>query len=790
MTSTFVRLLGEYQSPPTDLLWTVDPSDGEDCLHILTAKGQLATIKGREMIAPVRGAGKRAASKRDATSTADAPTKKDAAPATEVAEKAAAKDNADSDDDSVLGKSNRSARPTTTSHQTNRAEPYGDSNNDDDNDSLFGSAGDEHGSSLSPAKKNRFVDDEAAEDDDDDDDRSAPTQSRGAATPPRGQDVAASSPLGDDQDDFDNDDDEDIDDMPPPRHGHLMPRPASIALPEPQAPFAPSSTPLDLPRRFLCWNHVGSVTRLISDDGRTVVNIDFTDSAFRRPISFTDNLGFVVGSLGEEGGIFCTDLSGDGDDVSPDVDALLDGLSEATRMAVKKSQQSRMRDGSKGKPTGSNIYFHRYEPSVGTTRDKDWHLTLPNGERALGCACGEGWAAVMTSRRFLRLFTSGGNQGRVHWLPGEPVTMAGRSRFLVVVYHEGSPLPDGTQQLGYILVDAASDGRILCRGSLACVSKASALTWIGLSNDHCAMAMDSDGMLSMLASTGCADDPEVDAKSSRWEWMPMLDTVGLRKSVDDNFWPITAHDGKLVCVPLKGGTRHPDATRRPVTTSLNFRLPLARGPLAQTYVLLISEDPAQTNVLRFSHLLFSNALEELAVRAGVALNQKRVLHDLTCSGDDEGFENEYLSLSAQVVRVTIILFERSLQEYRLTLRLVLQDKVTLKIFAGTVEAGKLERALDLVERLHLEKSYDLAMTIADNHRKLVDRIEEAKDRRFGSDYANDQTDDPEEYEDEDPADTYESSRITPDSTIGRKRTKFDEPTSAIARMIRRKQGVA
>jgi hypothetical protein len=41
--------------------------------------------------------------------------------------------------------------------------------------------------------------------------------------------------------------------------------------------------------------------------------------------------------------------------------------------------------------------------------------------------------------------------------------------------------------------------------------------------------------------------------------------------------------------------------------------------------------------------------------------------------------------------------------------------------------------LDLVERLHLEKSFEIAMTIADNHRKLVDLIEDVKDRRFPHD---------------------------------------------------------
>ena len=36
----------------------------------------------------------------------------------------------------------------------------------------------------------------------------------------------------------------------------------------------------------------------------------------------------------------------------------------------------------------------------------------------------------------------------------------------------------------------------------------------------------------------------------------------------------------------------------------------------------------------------------------------------------------------------------------------------------------------MVDRLHLEKSYDLAMKIAENYTKLVDFIEEAKDNKF------------------------------------------------------------
>jgi hypothetical protein len=62
------------------------------------------------------------------------------------------------------------------------------------------------------------------------------------------------------------------------------------------------------------------------------------------------------------------------------------------------------------------------------------------------------------------------------------------------------------------------------------------------------------------------------------------------------------------------------------------------------------------------------------------------------------------------------------------------------MFVSIVQSGKLERALDLVDRLHLEKSYDLAMTIADKHRKLVSLIEDKKTHRFRS-YGEDEDED-------------------------------------------------
>lgn len=179
------------------------------------------------------------------------------------------------------------------------------------------------------------------------------------------------------------------------------------------------------------------------------------------------------------------------------------------------------------------------------------------------------------SNRYLRTFTTGGNQGQIYWLPGDPVTMAGREGVLAVVYHLGQPQQDGSQCLGYMFLDILSNN-VISKGPLSCLSKSSTLTWIGLSNDQSVIAMDSNGIVSMLVKCNTC-----------FEWMPMLDTMGLRKSRDDSFWPTTVYDGKVVCVPLKGGASYPDAVNRQVTTALGMRIPMAKAMIAKTYVALI-----------------------------------------------------------------------------------------------------------------------------------------------------------------------------------------------------------
>ena len=172
-----------------------------------------------------------------------------------------------------------------------------------------------------------------------------------------------------------------------------------------QPAFAPSSTPLTEPRRILCWNHVGVVTLRNNeseenDTSMNLVDITFHETAGlvggRRPATFTDNMGFIVGTLGDGGAMFASDLQEEEDDEDDDEDDEFVGLgvmSDVARKAAKSAaKKKKMGSTSSG---GSNVYFYRFE-TFGRNADKDWVMALPDGERVLGCATGAGWGAAIT----------------------------------------------------------------------------------------------------------------------------------------------------------------------------------------------------------------------------------------------------------------------------------------------------------------------------------------------------------------------------------------------------------
>ena len=81
---------------------------------------------------------------------------------------------------------------------------------------------------------------------------------------------------------------------------------------------------------------------------------------------------------------------------------------------------------------------------------REWSVDLPEEEDIVCVTAGDGWVAVATDYRLLRLFTAGGVQREVFSLPGPAVCLAGHASSLLVVVHSAHPLP-GDQQLSSML---------------------------------------------------------------------------------------------------------------------------------------------------------------------------------------------------------------------------------------------------------------------------------------------------------------------------------------------------
>jgi chromosome transmission fidelity protein 4 len=371
------------------MLWT--ESDNKQVLHMACANGTLVNISGRNKIVPNDGLDHKESSE-SLDESMDFETQPPLIiPST--GRKRIGKSNGEKDE-SGEQRGKLETQPAFAAEPGRKRIVKNTVNNDESDDDVDFET-ETTAAKASSKKSSSFVADEAEEGIDDDEEDGESASARGKENGNyAGEDNDDEDLLGEDYD------------------GYVESRPLlqAASLPEPQPPFAPSATPLDLPRRIMCWNHLGTVSYLRDDDGitRNTVDIDFTDAATRRPMTFTDNMNFILGSIGEDGAIFASDVTDDDDregDDDDDVGKLVDGLamSEKTKALVRRSHNKRMHKSDAKRSTGSNVYFHRFE-TFGPMRDKDWLLTLPDGERATGCACGEGWAAVITRYACLPFF--------------------------------------------------------------------------------------------------------------------------------------------------------------------------------------------------------------------------------------------------------------------------------------------------------------------------------------------------------------------------------------------------
>ena len=308
---------------------------------------------------------------------------------------------------------------------------------------------------------------------------------------------------------------------------------APVVLKPLQSPFQPSSTVHDdKKRRYLAWNNVGIiVSREESMNNR--IEIKFANiNGPNKQEAFSDLYGFTIAALSYEGAFFASDP-------------------EEPETEQQREDPNR---------PGSVVYYKAFVGQKSLQGvNEDFTVTLPREEVALCVAVGEGWAAVATSKGFLRIFSCTGLQLSVTWLKGPVLCMTGARKSLAIVYHVSSVGVD-TPELAVEhleLTPGTSQWRLIA-GVRVPISPGATLTWLGFAADSdYLVAMDSAGVVSALMKVG------------GWSWVPVVDVPGVRKSVDHRYWPVAVKQHKLLYVLLNGENK-PAVHPQPVVSNVLF----------------------------------------------------------------------------------------------------------------------------------------------------------------------------------------------------------------------------
>ncbi|CAH2102314.1 unnamed protein product [Euphydryas editha] len=295
-------------------------------------------------------------------------------------------------------------------------------------------------------------------------------------------------------------------------------RPASrvsdhVTTSEPiQPPFQPSSTPIHLEHRYMCWNDVGIVRCHTAENGESSIDVEFHDSNLHHGIHLNNYLNHTMASL------------------SPTVLAL-------------------------ACPTPSKLVCISL---VGSS--KEWSISMPDTEEIVCVAATSDIVACATDNRYLRLFTPLGTQRQVVSLAGAPVCVAGRGATLAAAYASG-----GRLQLAVLAARGALRVRTwpLATGATGSGDAAGArLAWLGCTDAGAPVAADGAGVLRLLHEPAGA-------------WLPIADTAQHRRGVSDSWFIVSVSESEQkVRAILCRGSSFPLTVPKPIVTELPLQVPL------------------------------------------------------------------------------------------------------------------------------------------------------------------------------------------------------------------------
>lgn len=409
-----------------------------------------------------------------------------------------------------------------------------------------------------------------------------------------------------------------------------------------QAAIQPGATPVNPinGRRFLAYNPEGLI-RSKEEDGYTLIEVIFHDTVkhpYRVPI-YRDMRGIEMGTLGDRGALYAA--------------------------PPKKISKARDPEGLAEEQGGDLPGCISFQPFDAWANNTAWELNLAKGETCLALASGKTFHAAATSKGVLRVFTLSGAQTAVMSLPGNVIGMAAQGHRLAVIYHQGAARLDGTQTLGYLLLDCL-EGRRLQAGSVA-ISPGAQLQWLGFSLS---------GLLSTCDSTGVVRSLSQDFGGS---WVPVFDFANITRG-QEGYWIVGLTEDRVQCIVVERKTDVPQVLQ-----------PLTHEPHPLAIPVLQSTAPGDDKIVLF---------EEQLMRAQMHLSDRE-----WCEGN--GITTEGVAIA------------KPSGQWQLDC-----DRMLLRIINEDMKRDRCSRALELCSQLHstdlLEKTLMLASTTG--RTALMERI--------------------------------------------------------------------
>ncbi|KAK9890820.1 hypothetical protein WA026_012163 [Henosepilachna vigintioctopunctata] len=293
------------------------------------------------------------------------------------------------------------------------------------------------------------------------------------------------------------------------------PRPRTPVIPL-QEPFMPSSTPVHLDPRYLCWNEIGVIrcygTVSEDDDSSSKsIEVDFHDSTFHNSMMMQNYQNYMMGSL------------------------------SSAALAV------------------ANVSQVNVIPLA--SRTKEWTLNVDDNEEIVAIAASDQLICIGLSNSIIRVCAVYGTQRAIFSIPGPIVAMSTYKEDIMVAYHSGA-IRNGDQCISFKLIRL--EGMNIQGLDLGMtLGPQSTLAWLGFSDCGTPSVMDSLGMLHMYLLNSNT-------------WIPFCNTLKHRKGLFDGFFVTAVFEANQTLCGIKcRGTMYPTVIPRPTMCEIPLEAPFA-----------------------------------------------------------------------------------------------------------------------------------------------------------------------------------------------------------------------